>query len=164
VSEARSETRYVVLHNGVGLWSRGDVVKASVLGDAENVARLAGLGAVREANPAEAKCEHVHLQDKAAVRPASYEATLAEKDRTIEQLKGELRATQEQLQVARLRPPEVDPVKTRAVQDLLAEKDRTIRALEQQLQQPAGSEPGTGAEPPTPPAPPEEKEKGKSRR
>ena len=149
------ETKYVVLFSGVGKWDRGDVLPASVLGDAANIQRLTGLGAVREATKEEAKHEHVTLPEKVPTTTVSFEVQLAAKDREIERLKAELRASREEAQLLKARPvPQPSREDSKAFQQLLSEKDKVaaekdlrIAELEKEIQR-------LNTPAPTPPVPP----------
>lgn len=91
-----SRKYYVVLHDGVGKWKRGNVVAESVL--IENgcdIDRLLMLHAMRGATEHEAQKNHVDLTDPGL--HLSYEHMLAEKEKLIATLTSRVSHLEEQI-------------------------------------------------------------------
>ncbi len=122
--------KLVVLFGAVGPFEKGSVVKEECFAPEERE-RLQRIGAVREAESAEADQPKVKLADR-SLSTVSYEVKLADKDRQIADLT--VRCAQLEREVSVLKSHVVGPdpklhQPSAPAVELLAEKERQIAAL-----------------------------------
>lgn len=121
--------KFVVEHQGVGPWRRGDVISLRELEEQQSdVDRLLGLRALRAATHLEAGQRHVDLPSEQA--QLSFQHLLAEKDQEILRLKGRIseleeeKANKAQVVVAEAQ---------RGAADIVREKDTVINTLQARI-------------------------------
>jgi predicted RNase H-like nuclease (RuvC/YqgF family) len=126
--------RYVVEHQGLGSWKRGDVISGSMIMEAGgDVARLIANRAMREATLLEAGLEHVDLPS--VENALSYQSQLDAKDQQIARLQQrvsdleEEKAARHASQAASMHP--AAPQESRLVE----EKDAVIRELQAKIRE-----------------------------
>lgn len=147
-AEQTYDPRYVVEHEGIGRWKRGDVVPHSeFLNVKADVDRLLGLRAMRAATPLEYGQKHVDLASPEAA--LSYQHILSEKDQQIARLTARVAELEQQVatgpQLTQIIPPGEQAAR------VFEEKDHVIHGLQAQLR--ALTNQGTPTPAPTTPAP-----------
>lgn len=124
------ETHFVILHDGVGKWRKGNVVASSAIKvPATEIERLLVAKAIRPATTAEIGLGHVDLVGETA--NGSYTQMLADRDRDIARLTSRCATLEEQLAVGKSYDPSVAGNLNHA--GLIEEKDRNIAQLHSQL-------------------------------
>jgi hypothetical protein len=141
--------RFVVEHDGLGKWRRGDVVTtAQIEAEGGDLERLLGTRCMRAATELEYGQTHVDLPN--AQTALSYQHVLAEKDLQIARLTNRVRELEEEKAnrhqgVTNQAPPQHEAA-------LIEEKDRLIHTLQAKIKSAEG-ERLRGPEHPPAPAP-----------
>jgi hypothetical protein len=127
-----AEQKFVVEHQGVGEFKRGDVISGRQMSDRKmDGDRLLSLKAMRPATPLEATLSHVSLPDQATNH--SYEQRLLEKDQEIARLNSRIRDFEEKEAARALLSNQAAVSPNQAA--VIAEKDATINQLNVRLKE-----------------------------
>lgn len=124
----RGPSKFVMIHKGVGGWSRGDVISDEELQKAHcDIDRLLGLRAMRPATPVEYGQKHVDLDSPEA--ELSYQHLLADKDQQIARLTARIATLEDEKSTWGRREQQQMMPAIQQTAPVIEEKDKIIAAL-----------------------------------